>query len=218
LKILYPNQDNLNFENFKNFILSEKENDIVNKLKNKYKELEKTKRDEIKEIFDKINMKSSLQRYFEEMKNLMYKDKLKEIYLFNDYLNIIEKAVCNLNSEEEINKNKIEEEKEKKLKEKKLEEKRKKEIEEEKKKKLEEERKKEIEEEYKRKKIEEEERRKEDEEKKKKREEEEKKRLSKNLNNEIINKRNSYLKNGKNESKKNSNAFNPEEFLKLVEK
>ena len=218
LKILYPNQDNLNFENFKNFILSEKENDIVNKLKNKYKELEKTKRDEIKEIFDKINMKSSLQRYFEEMKNLMYKDKLKEIYLFNDYLNIIEKAVCNLNSEEEINKNKIEEEKEKKLKEKKLEEKRKKEIEEEKKKKLEEERKKEIEEEYKRKKIEEEERRKEDEEKKKKREEEEKKRLSNNINNEIINKRNSYLKNGKNDSKKNPNAFNPEEFLKLVEK
>ncbi len=233
-KILYPNKNNLNFENFKNFILSEKENDIINKLKNKYKELEKTKRDELKSIFNEINKKTSIQRYFDEMKNLMDKDKLKEIYLFNDYLKLIEKTVCKLNSKEEIDKfneieKKLEEEKEKEEKKKKeikeeekkkkLEEKRKKEIEEEeKKKKLEEERKKEIEEEYKSKKIEEEERRKHDEEKKKKREEEEKKRLSNNINNEIINKRNSYLKNGKNDSKKNPNAFNPEEFLKLVEK
>ena len=229
--ILYPNKNNLNFENFKTFILSEKENDIVHKLKNKYKELEKTRRDEIKSIFNEINKKSSIQRYFDEMKKLMDKDKLKEIYLFNDYLKIIEKTVCKLNSKEEIEKfnkkeKKLEEEKEKEEKrkreieqekKKKLEEKRKKEIEEEeKKKKLEEERKKEIEEEYKRKIIEEEERRKQDEEKKKKREEEERIRLAKN--NEIINKRNSYIKNGKNDSKKNSNAFNPEEFLKLVEK
>ncbi len=229
--ILYPNKNNLNFDNFKTFILSEKENDIVHKLKNKYKELEKTRRDEIKSIFNEINKKSSIQRYFDEMKKLMDKDKLKEIYLFNDYLKIIEKTVCKLNSKEEIEKfnkkeKKLEEEKEKEEKrkreieqekKKKLEEKRKKEIEEEeKKKKLEEERKKEIEEEYKRKIIEEEERRKQDEEKKKKREEEERIRLAKN--NEIINKRNSYIKNGKNDSKKNSNAFNPEEFLKLVEK
>ena len=180
------------------------------------------------------NAGKTIQRYFDEMKNLMDKNKLKEIYLFNDYLKLIEKTVCKLNSKEEIDKfneieKKLEEEKEKEEKrkkeikeeekKKKLEEKRKKEIEEEeKKKKLEEERKREIEEEYKRKKNEEEERRKQDEEKKKKREEEEKKRLSNNINNEIINKRNSYLKNGKNDSKKNPNAFNPEEFLKLVEK
>jgi len=233
----YLNETSLDFENFKNFLLTEKEKDITHKLKIKYEEIEKTKRDDIINFFKEINIKPSIKRYFDEMINEMNKDKLKEIYLFMDYIKLIEKTVIKLNSKEEIEKYKekrrreIEIEEENKRK--KLEEEKKKR---EKKKELEEERKREIEEEYKRKKLEEEERRKHDEEIRKKKEEQKKKEIeddkkksSKTLkhdqNIKISNneKRFSYInqtyKNGINkDSKNNPNAFNAEEFLKLIEK
>ena len=233
----YLNETSLDFENFKNFLLTEKEKDITHKLKIKYEEIEKTKRDDIINFFKEINIKPSIKRYFDEMINEMNKDKLKEIYLFMDYIKLIERTVVKLNSKEEIEKYKekrrreIEIEEENKRK--KLEEEKKKR---EKKKELEEERKREIEEEYKRKKLEEEERRKHDEEirkkkeeQKKKEKEDDKKKSSKTLkhdqNTKISNneKRFSYInqtyKNGINkDSKNNPNAFNAEEFLKLIEK
>ena len=233
----YLNETSLDFENFKNFLLTEKEKDITHKLKIKYEEIEKTKRDDIINFFKEINIKPSIKRYFDEMINEMNKDKLKEIYLFMDYIKLIERTVIKLNSKEEIEKYKekrrreIEIEEENKRK--KLEEEKKKR---EKKKELEEERKREIEEEYKRKKLEEEERRKHDEEIRKKKEEQKKKEIeddkkksSKTLkhdqNIKISNneKRFSYInqtyKNGINkDSKNNPNAFNAEEFLKLIEK
>ena len=233
----YLNETSLDFENFKNFLLTEKEKDITHKLKIKYEEIEKTKRDDIINFFKEINIKPSIKRYFDEMINEMNKDKLKEIYLFMDYIKLIERTVIKLNSKEEIEKYKekrrreIEIEEENKRK--KLEEEKKKR---EKKKELEEERKREIEEEYKRKKLEEEERRKHDEEirkkkeeQKKKEKEDDKKKSSKTLkhdqNIKISNneKRFSYInqtyKNGINkDSKNNPNAFNAEEFLKLIEK
>ena len=217
LNIKFPKENSLDFENFKKFMITEKGNDIINKLKNKYKELEKTKREEIKLLFNEINKKPSIQRYFDEMKNEMDKDILKEIYLFSDYLNLIEKIVKKLNSEEEIKKFK---EKEKKLNEEKEKERRKiiKEIKlkKEKIKKEEEEKKKQIEEENKRKKLEEEERKKEDEEKRKK----ENNKFINNLNKDSFfnNSKKNSLKNGKNDFTKNKNSFNPEEFLKLLEK
>ena len=233
----YLNETSLDFENFKNFLLTEKEKDITHKLKIKYEEIEKTKRDDIINFFKEINIKPSIKRYFDEMINEMNKDKLKEIYLFMDYIKLIERTVIKLNSKEEIEKYKekrrreIEIEEENKRK--KLEEEKKKR---EKKKELEEERKREIEEEYKRKKLEEEERRKHDEEirqkieeNKKKVMEEEKRKSSKTLkhdqNIKISNneKRFSYInqnhKKGLNgELTSNPNAFNAEEFLKLIEK
>ena len=233
----YLNETSLDFENFKNFLLTEKEKDITHKLKIKYEEIEKTKRDDLINFFKEINIKPSIKRYFDEMINEMNKDKLKEIYLFMDYIKLIERTVIKLNSKEEIEKYKekrrreIEIEEENKRK--KLEEEKKKR---EKKKELEEERKREIEEEYKRKKLEEEERRKHDEEIRKKKEEQKKKEIeddkkksSKTLkhdqNIKISNneKRFSYInqtyKNGLNkDSKNNPNAFNAEEFLKLIEK
>ena len=217
LNIKFPKENSLDFENFKKFMITEKGNDIINKLKNKYKELEKTKREEIKLLFNEINKKPSIQRYFDEMKNEMDKDILKEIYLFSDYLNLIEKIVKKLNSEEEIKKFK---EKEKKLNEEKEKERRKiiKEIKlkKEKIKKEEEEKKKQIEEENKRKKLEEEERKIEDEEKRKK----ENNKFINNLNKDSFfnNSKKNSLKNGKNDFTKNKNSFNPEEFLKLLEK
>ncbi len=225
LNIKFPKENSLDFENFKNFMITEKGNDIINKLKNKYKELEKTKREEIKLLFNEINKKPSIQRYFDEMKNEMDKDILKEIYLFSDYLNLIERIVKKLNSEEEIKKfkeqeKKMNEEKEKErrkiIKEKKLKKEKEEKLKEEKIKKEEEEKKKQIEEENKRKKLEEEERKKEDEEKRKK----ENNQFINNLNKDSFfnNSKKNSLKNGKNDFTKNKNSFNPEEFLKLLEK
>ena len=176
----YLNETSLDFENFKNFLLTEKEKDITHKLKIKYEEIEKTKRDDIINFFKEINIKPSIKRYFDEMINEMNKDKLKEIYLFMDYIKLIERTVIKLNSKEEKEKYKekrrreIEIEEENKRK--KLEEEKKKR---EKKKELEEERKREIEEEYKRKKLEEEERRKHDEEIRKKKKKKKKKKIKK---------------------------------------
>ena len=224
LNIKFPKDNSLDFENFKNFMITEKGNDIINKLKNKYKELEKTKREEIKLLFNEINKKPSIQRYFDEMKNEMDKDILKEIYLFSDYLNLIEKIVKKLNSEEEIKKfkeqeKKMNEEKEKerrKIIKEKLKKEKAEKLKEEKIKKEEEEKKKRIEEENKRKKLEEEERKKEDEEKRKK----ENNKFINNLNKDSFfnNSKKNSLKNGKNDFTKNKNSFNPEEFLKLLEK
>ena len=231
----FPNENSLDFENFKNFLLSEKEKDIINKLKIKYEEIEKTKREDIKNCFNEIKKKPDIQRYFDGMIKEMDEDKLKEIYLFIDYLKLIEKTVIKLNSKEEIEKFKEEKKRaiEEEEKRKKLEEEQKKR---EKQKEIEEERKREIEEEYKRKQLEEEERRKHDEEirkkieeNKKKEKEGEKKKSSKSFDNNqktIISnkdKRFSYItpnyKNGINgELNKNPNAFNEEEFLKLIEK
>ena len=224
LNIKFPKDNSLDFENFKNFMITEKGNDIINKLKNKYKELEKTKREEIKLLFNEINKKPSIQRYFDEMKNEMDKDILKEIYLFSDYLNLIERIVKKLNSEEEIKKfkeqeKKMNEEKEKerrKIIKEKLKKEKAEKLKEEKIKKEEEEKKKRIEEENKRKKLEEEERKKEDEEKRKK----ENNKFINNLNKDSFfnNSKKNSLKNGKNDFTKNKNSFNPEEFLKLLEK
>ena len=231
----YLNENSLDFENFKNFLLTEKEKDIINKLKIKYEEIEKTKREDIKSCFNEIKKKPSIQRYFDGMINEMDKDSLKEIYLFMDYLKLIEKTVIKLNSKEEIEKFKDERKREieEEEKRKKLEEEKKR-IE--KKKEIEELRKKEIEEEYKRKKLEEEERRKHDEEirqkieeNKKKVMEEEKRKSSKSLKHKPKSKlsnndkRFSYInqnhKKGLNgELTSNPNAFNAEEFLKLIEK
>ena len=231
----FPNENSLDFENFKNFLLTEKEKDIINKLKIKYEEIEKTKREDIKSCFNEIKKKPSIQRYFDGMINEMDKDSLKEIYLFMDYLKLIEKTVIKLNSKEEIEKFKNERKREieEEEKRKKIEEEKKR-IE--KKKEIEELRKKEIEEEYKRKKLEEEERRKHDEEirqkieeNKKKVMEEEERKSSKSLKHKPKSKlsnndkRFSYInqnhKKGLNgELTSNPNAFNAEEFLKLIEK
>ena len=100
----YLNENSLDFENFKNFLLTEKEKDITHKLKIKYEEIEKTKRDDIINFFKEINIKPSIKRYFDEMINEMNKDKLKEIYLFMDYIKLIERTVIKLNSKEEIEK------------------------------------------------------------------------------------------------------------------
>ena len=230
IKKKFPKENSLDFANFKNFMMTEKENDIIFKLKKKYIELEKTNREEIKLLFNEINKKPSIQRYFDEMKVEMDKDKLKEIYLFSDYLNLIERIVKKLNTKEEKKKfkeeekklyeEKIKKEKERRkiIKEEKIKKENEKKLQEEKRKTIEEEKKKKIEEEYIRKKLEEEERKKIDEEKKRKKEEEEKNKSSKNLNGI----RNSFLNNSfnneNNDLNKNKNAFNPEEFLKLVEK
>ena len=48
----FPNENSLDFENFKNFLLTEKEKDIINKLKIKFEEIEKTKRE--KTFYSKI--------------------------------------------------------------------------------------------------------------------------------------------------------------------
>ena len=230
IKKKFPKENSLDFANFKNFMMTEKENDIIFKLKKKYIELEKTNREEIKLLFNEINKKPSIQRYFDEMKVEMDKDKLKEIYLFSDYLNLIERIVKKLNTKEEIKKfkeeekklyeEKIKKEKERRkiIKEEKIKKENEKKLQEEKRKTLEEEKKKKIEEEYIRKKLEEEERKKIDEEKKRKKEEEEKNKSSKILNGLRNSFLNNSLNNENNDLNKNKNAFNPEEFLKLVEK
>ena len=215
-KLIKNYSGDLNLEEFINFLLKEKENNIINNLKKIYQELEKTNREEIKMYFKEINKRPFIQRYFKEMIIEMEKDKLKENYLFNDYITLIEKVVVKLNSKEEIEKFKLEEKKLEEEKIKKLEEIKKKK-EEEKRKKLDEERKKKIEEENNRKKLENEKKKKIKKKKNKKKIEKKKKKKKKKNSNHF---KNSFINDSliQNDLQNNENAFNPEEFLKLVQK
>ena len=99
------NNKGLNLIQFQNFLIKEKENDINERLWNSFSNLKKNNKYEIIKSFNEIKPNSKFKKYIEEMEKEMNENILKENYLFNDYINLIEKAVDKI--ENENNKNLI---------------------------------------------------------------------------------------------------------------
>ena len=106
-------------EDFIRILITFKEKFLENRLKISYQKLKKSNVTEIYSCLNEIEQKSELnyfKKYFNEMKNLMMKNKFKEIYLFYEYKNLIINSVINIFNKEF--KEKKEKEKQKKEKQK----------------------------------------------------------------------------------------------------
>ena len=106
-------------EDFIRILITFKEKFLENRLKISYQKLKKSNVTEIYSCLNEIEQKSELnyfKKYFNEMKNLMMKNKFKEIYLFYEYKNLIINSVINIFNKEF--KEKREKEKQKKEKQK----------------------------------------------------------------------------------------------------
>ena len=104
-------------EDFIRILITFKEKFLENRLKISYQKLKKSNVTEIYSCLNEIEQKSELnyfKKYFNEMKNLMMKNKFKEIYLFYEYKNLIINSVANvLNKEIKEKKEKEKQKKEK---------------------------------------------------------------------------------------------------------
>ena len=104
-------------EDFIRILITFKEKFLENRLKISYQKLKKSNVTEIYNCLNEIEQKSELnyfKKYFNEMKNLMMKNKFKEIYLFYEYKNLIINSVTNiLNKEIKEKKEKEKQKKEK---------------------------------------------------------------------------------------------------------
>jgi hypothetical protein len=79
-------------EDFIRILITFKEKFLENRLKISYQKLKKSNVTEIYNCLNEIEQKSELnyfKKFFNEMKNLMMKNKFKEIYLFFEYENLI---------------------------------------------------------------------------------------------------------------------------------
>ena len=79
-------------DDFIRILIVLKEKYLEQRLKNSYQKLKKSDVFEILNCLNEIEQKSEfnyLKKYFNEMKNLMMKNKYKEIYLFYEYKNLI---------------------------------------------------------------------------------------------------------------------------------
>jgi hypothetical protein len=106
-------------EDFIRILITFKEKFLENRLKISYEKLKKSNVTEIYSCLNEIEQKSEFnyfKKYFNEMKNLIMKNKFKEIYLFYEYKNLIINSVTNIFNKEI--KEKKEKEKQKKEKEK----------------------------------------------------------------------------------------------------
>ena len=106
-------------EDFIRILITFKEKFLENRLKLSYQKLKKSNVTEIYSCLNEIEQKNELnyfKKYFNEIKNLIMKNKFKEIYLFYEYKNLIINSVTNLFNKEM--KEKREKEKQKKEKQK----------------------------------------------------------------------------------------------------
>ena len=100
-----------NKDDFIRILIIFKEKYLEYKLKNSYQKLKKSNINEIFNCLKEIEQKSEFnlfKKYFIEMKNIMLKNKLKEIYLFFEYKNLIINSISNIFVKEQKDK-KIEE-------------------------------------------------------------------------------------------------------------
>jgi hypothetical protein len=108
-------------EDFIRILITFKEKFLENRLKISYQKLKKSNVTEIYSCLNEIEQKSELnyfKKFFNEMKNLMMKNKFKEIYLFYEYKNLIINSVTNILNKEIKEKEKQKKEKQKYSKEK----------------------------------------------------------------------------------------------------
>ena len=90
-------------EDFIRILITFKDKFLENRLKISYQKLKKSNVSEIFSCLNEIDQKSELnffKKYFTEIKNLIMKNKFKEIYLFYEYRNLIINSVINIYNKE----------------------------------------------------------------------------------------------------------------------
>ena len=111
-------------DDFIRILITFKEKYLEYRLKISYQRLKKSNVNEIFNFLDEIEQKSEFnyyKKYFNEIKSIMMKNKLKEIYLFYEFKNLIINSIKNIFTKElkeKKEKEKIEKDKQKKEKEK----------------------------------------------------------------------------------------------------
>ena len=90
-------------DDFIRILITFKEKFLENRLKLSYQKLKKSNVTEIFSCLNEIEQKSELnyfKKYFNEIKNLIMKNKFKEIYLFYEYKNLIINSITNIFNKE----------------------------------------------------------------------------------------------------------------------
>ena len=90
---LHSIDNKINFVQFSNFLIDEKENLINELLYNKYDELIYTSKNAIKKIFLFENFKIKYKKYLDKLITLFDDDQLKLNYLYEDFKNLLKKCV-----------------------------------------------------------------------------------------------------------------------------
>ena len=102
---LHSIDNKINFVQFSNFLIDEKENLINELLYNKYDDLIYTSKNAIKKIFLFENLKIKYKKYLDKLITLFDDDKLKLNYLYEDFKNLLKNCVDIVKKEDDIEKN-----------------------------------------------------------------------------------------------------------------
>ena len=102
---LHSIDNKINFVQFSNFLIDEKENLIDELLYNKYDDLIYTSKNAIKKIFLFENLKIKYKKYLDKLITLFDDDKLKLNYLYEDFKNLLKNCVDIVKKEDNNEKN-----------------------------------------------------------------------------------------------------------------